>query len=135
MTGLQKYLLVSGLFIIAVGLFYGTPRTFIEASFGIALDDNALHIFRAIMGLYCGVGFIVLLGVRYPAYTRFSLLIETMFFGGIGFGRLISILVDGTINQVAVTATAFELLLFAICVVVLKISQKSTATGQDQHSP
>ena len=125
MTGVQKYLLVSGLFIIAVGLFYGAPKQALEESFGLLIDEKGLHIFRAIMGLYCGVGVLVLIGSRYRDYAKFSLLLETVFFGGIGIGRLISFVIDGNVHSVSVGATVFEMLLFAICLVVLKIHTKT----------
>lgn len=120
MKGTRKYLLVSGVFIIVVGLFYGSPKSFLEGSFGITVDENSLHIFRAIMGLYCGVGFMVLLGAKHREYTKFSLLLQVVFFSGIGFGRIISFIIDGTISKVSLMATVSELILFIICVVVLK---------------
>lgn len=118
MKGIRRYLFFSGLFIIAVGLFYGAPKSVIEGSFGVSIDDNALHIFRAVMGLYCGVGAIVMLGAKVNEYTKFSLLLETIFFAGIGIGRAISMVMDGNFHQVAAVASAFELLLFVICLVL-----------------
>ena len=123
----RKFLFVSGIFIIAVGLFYGAPKAVIESSFGITIDGNSLHIFRAIMGLYCGIGFMVLLGAANREYSRFSLILETVFFGGVGIGRLISFALDGNINTVAVGAAAFELVLFLICLVALKAPRKENA--------
>lgn len=124
MKGIRRFLLVSGVFIILVGLFYGTPKEFIESSFAVSIDENGLHIFRAIMGLYCGVGFIVLLGAKYSEYTKFSLILETLFFGGIGVGRLISFIIDGHVRSVSVNAVVGEIVLFIICLIVLKLYNK-----------
>lgn len=132
MSGVQKFLLVSGIFIIAVGLFYGSPKPVIENAFEISIDDNSLHIFRAIMGLYCGVGILVLLGAKKPNYTRFSLLLETAFFGGVGIGRLISLVIDGNIRSTSVNAIVGEIVLFAICLFVLRVhSRLSEKTGAE----
>lgn len=134
MERIRKYLFVSAVFIIVVGLFYGAPKEVIEGSFGVSIDDNALHIFRAIMGLYCGVGFMVLLGAKYKEYTKFSLLLEAIFFGGIGVGRLISLVIDGNVHTVSVVATAFELMLFIFCIVVLRTYNKvSIAEAGEKH--
>lgn len=118
---------VLGVFIIGVGLFYGAPGAVLENAFDIAVDDNALHIFRAIMGLYCGVGLVVFLGAYKHQLTRCSLLLATVFFGGVGLGRMASFVIDGNFTSVAAGAMAFELLLFAICIMVLRQYSKASA--------
>lgn len=119
MDATRKYLCFSGGLIILLGFFYGAPKPVIESAFGIAIDNHALHIVRAIMGLYWGIGFMVLLGAIKTEYSRFSLQLQAIFFSGIGFGRLISFAIDGNANTVSIFATACEMLLFIICMAVL----------------
>lgn len=110
----------SGLFIIAVGLFYGASPILIDESFGINLEPDSLHIYRAIMGLYCAMGVLVLAGAVKTAHASYSLLLEAVFFGGIGAGRVVSFVMDGVINEVAISATIVEVLLCVISLLVLR---------------
>ncbi|WP_167854688.1 DUF4345 family protein [Mangrovimicrobium sediminis] len=129
MTKTRLYLLVSGLVIIAIGLSYGAPRPALETSFGIAIDDAALHIFRAIMGLYCGLGILLLLGARFDIYVKPALVLEAVFFTSVGVGRVTSFLLDANIPSVAVGAVAVEIVLSVVTLAVLFMQPRRTHPG------
>jgi len=127
MKVIQKFLLVSGLSVISIGLLYGVaPKIILEGIVGLSVQDNELHIFRAIMGLYCGVGGLLLIGAFYKEYIRSTLLLETVFLGGLAGGRLISFAVDGNFHWFALLATSIEIPLFILCFVLLKKQPSTT---------
>jgi len=127
MKVIQKFLLVSGLSVISIGLLYGVaPKIILEGIVGLSVQDNELHIFRAIMGLYCGVGGLLLIGAFYKEYIRSTLLLETVFLGGLAGGRLISFAVDGNFHWFALLATSIEIPLFILCCVLLKKQPSTT---------
>lgn len=107
----RLFLAFSGLFIIAAGLFYAAPKPALENAFLISIDNNALHMLRASMGLYCGIGCLILLGSIKQQYTLQSLLLGAVFFGGIGIGRIVSFVIDENANSIALGATGLEVLL------------------------
>lgn len=130
MTGLRRFLLVIGALIVLIGLFYGVPKPVLESAFGISIDQNALHIFRGVMGLYIGVGILVLLGSKCTQHTRFSLLLATLFFASLAAGRLISFVMDATMSRVAASAAMAEAVLFVVCLVGLTRQRKLQKSAQ-----
>lgn len=133
MKGIQKFLLVSGISVIAIGLLYGiTPKIILEGIVGLSVEDNELHIFRAIMGLYCGVGGLLIVGSFHKEHIRSALLLETVFLGGLAGGRVLSFVVDGNFHWFAMLATSVEISLFIICAVLLNKTQQLSAAGSIQ---
>lgn len=127
MKGIQKFLLVSGISVIAIGLLYGiTPKIILEGIVGLSVEDNELHIFRAIMGLYCGIGGLLIASSFHKEHIRSALLLETVFLGGLAGGRVLSFVVDGNFHWFAMLATSVEIPLFIICAVLQKKQSNKT---------
>ena len=122
----QKFLLASGISVILIGLLYGiAPKAIFEGIVGLSLQSNEMHVFRAIMGLYCGIGGLLLIGAFYKEYFRPALLLETVFLGGLAGGRLLSFAVDGNIHWFAILAVSIEMPLFIICLALLRHSKSA----------
>jgi hypothetical protein len=127
MKGIQHFLLASGISVISIGLLYGvTPKIILEGIVGLSVQDNELHIFRAIMGLYCGVGGLLIAGALNKEHIRSALVLETVFLGSLASGRLLSFAVDGNFHWFALLATGIEIPLFIICVTLLKYLSNTT---------
>lgn len=127
MKGIQKFLLASGISVISIGLLYGiAPKIILEGIVGLSVQDNELHIFRAIMGLYCGIGSLLIAGSLRKEHIRSALLLETIFLGGLAGGRLISFAVDGNFHWFALLATGIEIILFIVCAALLKKQSHTT---------
>lgn len=121
MKGIQKFLLASGISVIAIGLLYGiAPKAVLGGIIGLSIQDNELHIFRAIMGLYCGLGALLIAGALNKEHIGSALLLETVFLGSLAAGRLISFSVDGNFHWFALLATGIEIPLFIICAALFK---------------
>ncbi|WP_263141082.1 DUF4345 domain-containing protein [Pseudomonas sp. RIT-PI-AD] len=77
--GLRVFLAASG---VAIGALYGiAPRFVVEPVLGLSLRQEQLHIFRAIMGLYAGIGGLLLYAAGDARRYRAGLLLETVFLG------------------------------------------------------
>lgn len=127
MNRIQQFLLASGISVIAIGLLYGVaPKAILGGIVGLAVQDNALHIFRAIMGLYCGIGALLIAGAINKEHIRSALLLEAVFLGSLAAGRLISFAVDGNFHWFALLATGIEIPAFIVCAALFK-NQPSTA--------
>ena len=119
MNGYKIFLRVSGVSIIMFGLFYGVdPRATLEGFVGLTIGDNQLQIFRAIMGLYCGVGGLLIYGAMRDDYVLLALLLETVFMGTLAAGRIISLIVDGHYHWFAVGGVLAEVPLFLLCLLL-----------------
>lgn len=127
MKAIQKFLLASGVSVIAIGLLYGVaPSVMLGDIIGLSVEDNELHIFRAIMGLYCGIGGLLITGALTSEHIRSAILLETVFLGSLAAGRLISFAVDSNFHWFALLAAGIEVPLFVICVALLKNQSGST---------
>jgi len=121
-TLLQKLLLsVMAVSLPAIGLFYGAaPDVSLTWMFGFdASDLNLRHIFRAMMGLYFAMVALWIAGVMQPNLRLPALWSMVAFTGGIGSGRLLSLLLDGMphplliiwmVLEFAIAATAYLLI-------------------------
>lgn len=83
--------------VIIVGLIYGLyPSKILPLVFGFEVEDLELkNIFRAIMGLYLGLGTYWIIGIVKPHHWRAATLTNVIFMGGLAFGRIISTIFDG----------------------------------------
>jgi hypothetical protein len=91
------HLELTSLTVIGVGLTYGiNPSKILPFFFDFKVESIDLNnIFRAIMGLYLGLAIYWIIGVFKPEHWQDTTLISTIFMGGLAFGRIISILIDG----------------------------------------
>ena len=91
------HLSLSVLCIIPVALVYGLhpDKIFLEL-FDIKMDTvNLKNIFRAMMGLYLAFSSFWIIGIIKPRYWTTATLTNIVFMGGLAFGRLLSLALDG----------------------------------------
>ncbi len=90
-------LLLSGVVIILAGLVYGIyPSKIIPFILGFEVQTLELkNIFRAILGIYLGLGVFWLAGAFNKKLWRPATVCNALFMGGISLGRIVSLLVDG----------------------------------------
>lgn len=133
MKGIGKFLLLSGISLVVIGLFYGlVPGSGFENSAGLSIEASETHIFRAIMGLYCGIGGLLIAGAIDQEHTKAALLLETVFFGSIAGGRLVSFAIDGNCHWFALTGVAIEIPLFVLCLALYR--KEKIISGQVLNS-
>jgi hypothetical protein len=103
------HLIISILIVIPVALIYGFQP---DLKFDIHLNTIDEHnFFKAIMGLYLGFSAIWILGIFKTNYWKIATITNTIFMLGLGFGRIISILLDGTPTSGYIFGTVAELVL------------------------
>ena len=90
-------LLLSGVVVLLAGLVYGIyPSKIVPFVLGFEVEVLELkNIFRAIMGIYLGLGIFWLMGAFNEKLWRPATVCNVLFMGGISFGRIVSLLVDG----------------------------------------
>ena len=86
---------------------------------------NELNVYKAITGLYLGVSMLWVLGVFKSSLLKTALITNMVFMLGLGFGRLFSMLVDGTPTLVYTLGMLAELFLGFYGVWVLKYHSRT----------
>ncbi|MDT0557996.1 DUF4345 domain-containing protein [Ichthyenterobacterium sp. W332] len=103
------HLIISVLVVIPASIIYGFyPESILEIS-PDSVNERNFH--KAIMGLYLGFSLLWLLGVFKIYFIKAALISNIVFMLGLGFGRLISVLLDGTPSFLYSLGTIGELLL------------------------
>ncbi|MDY7395817.1 DUF4345 domain-containing protein [Aureibaculum sp. 2210JD6-5] len=103
------HLIISVLIVVPVAFIYGFKP---ELNFDIYLQTVDEHNqFKAIMGLYLGFSTLWLLGIFKANYLKIAIITNIIFMLGLGFGRVISISLDGAPTSTYVFGIAAELLL------------------------
>ena len=120
------HLIISVAIVIPVGLLYGFYPDFKFDLHPVTLDE--FSFFKAIMGLYLGFAFLWGLGVFKTTLWKTAIISNIIFMLGLGFGRLISLLVDGTPGFGYTVGTFAELFLGFYGVWVLRRKHISTNT-------
>jgi len=88
------HLIISVLIVVPVSFVYGFNPS---SQFDIQLQTIDEHnLFKAIMGLYLGFSAIWVLGIFKNQYLKTAILTNIIFMLGLGFGRLLSLFLDGT---------------------------------------
>lgn len=88
------HLVISVLVVVPAAFIYGFyPSVYFDIHLN-TIDE--LNVFKAIMGLYLGFSFLWVLGIFKHSFLRVALISNMVFMLGIGFGRLLSWLIDGT---------------------------------------
>lgn len=88
------HLIISVLIVVPVAFVYGFNPS---SEFDIHLNTIDEHnFFKAIMGLYIGCSILWILGIFKSNYLKTALLTNVVFMLGLGIGRLLSWLIDGT---------------------------------------
>jgi len=106
------HLIVTSLTVIGVGLTYGIyPNKISPCFFDFKVESIDLnHVFRAIMGLYLGLAIYWIIGIFKPEHWKNATITSAIFMGGLAFGRIISILIDGIPSIAFSIGTVLEVL-------------------------
>ena len=103
------HLIISVCIVIPVSFVYGFNPSL---KFDIQLQTIDEHnFFKAIMGLYLGFSALWLLGIFKSNYLKISILTNIIFMIGLGSGRILSIVLDGTPTFGYIFGTFAELFL------------------------
>ncbi|AUC74673.1 DUF4345 domain-containing protein [Olleya sp. Bg11-27] len=87
------HLIISVCIVVPVSFFYGFNPS---SEFDIHLDTVDEHnFFKAVMGLYLGFSILWILGVFNTSYHKMALVTNMIFMLGLGFGRVLSFVIDG----------------------------------------
>lgn len=119
------HLIISVFIVIPVAFVYGFKP---ELSFDMWLETIDEHNFyKAIMGLYLGFSVLWILGVFKPNYLKMAIITNMIFMLGLGFGRVLSILLDGIPTSGYIFGTIAELFLGVYGLWVLKRFNNQTS--------
>lgn len=123
----KLHLGIAALTIGLVGLNYGLcPNYVLPLLFDFKVESIDLsHVFRAMMGLYLGFATYWIIGVFKIEYWRSATLSNIIFMGGLAFGRMVSILIDGIPSVVFLIGTIVEILFMLWGMNNLKIESKT----------
>ncbi|WP_034060480.1 DUF4345 domain-containing protein [Lacinutrix jangbogonensis] len=87
------HLIISVCIVVPTAIIYGFKP---ELSFDMFLETIDEHNFyKAVMGLYLGFSTLWLLGIFKAHYLKIAMTTNIIFMLGLGFGRVVSILLDG----------------------------------------
>ena len=118
------HLSISIIIVVPVAFLYGfSPSSEFNIQLNTIDEQNA---FKAIMGLYLGFSILWFLGVFQKKYLKLALVSNMIFMLGLGFGRLLSLVFDGTPTFAYVFGTVGELILGVYGLFVLKTHNQST---------
>ncbi|MEW4922284.1 DUF4345 domain-containing protein [Algibacter sp. 2305UL17-15] len=118
------HLVVSIAVVIPIAIVYGFCP---DSQFDIQLNTIDEHnAFKAIMGLYLGFSALWILGLFKKDYLKLALVSNMIFMLGLGFGRVLSLLIDGIPTSGYVFGTLGELVLGFYGLWVLKSRDQST---------
>ena len=128
MRHVALFLQLSGVLIGCVGLAYGLHPDLVLAQWvGLTVGPDTLQIFRAIMGLYLGIGGLLIAASLKPAHYQSGLWLLGVFMAGLAGGRVLSLLVDGYQHWFALLATGLELGALALCAWYFKQTSATAA--------
>jgi hypothetical protein len=106
---IKMHLIISVCIVVPIAFVYGFKP---ELSFDMFLETVDEHNFyKAIMGLYLGFSILWILGVFKSNFLKPAILTNIIFMLGLGFGRVLSILIDGTPTSGYIFGTIAELFL------------------------
>ena len=118
------HLIISVCIVVPVSFVYGFNPS---SQFDIYLNTVDEHnFFKAIMGLYLGFSALWVLGVFKSNYLKLALVSNMLFMLGLGFGRVLSLLLDGTPTFWYIFGTFAELFLGFYGLWVLTIYERSS---------
>ncbi len=111
------HLIISVLIVVPVAFVYGFNP---DSQFEIHLNTiDELNQFKAVMGLYLGFSILWVLGIFKTNYLKLAIVSNMIFMLGLGFGRVVSILLDGAPTFGYIFGTFAELFLGCYGVLVL----------------
>lgn len=105
----KVHLVISVLIVIPVAFIYGFAP---ELQFDIYLNTiDEYNAFKAVMGLYIGFSVLWILGIFKNQFLKIALITNVIFMLGLGFGRFLSLLLDGMPSRTFIFGTCGELIL------------------------
>lgn len=105
----KVHLVISIVIVVPVSFVYGFD---IDSQLDISPDTVDEHnFFKAVMGMYLGFAILWILGVFKKPYLKSALISNVIFMLALGFGRLISFVIDGLPSDAYIVGTFGELLL------------------------
>jgi Domain of unknown function (DUF4345) len=103
------HLIISVIIVIPVALVYGFKS---DLLFDLQINSiDQANVFKAIMGLYLGFGSLWIMGIFKNDYWKMATVSNMCFMLGLGFGRIISLFVDGIPSTIFVLGLFGELIL------------------------
>lgn len=119
----QLFLLLVSLGLFPIALSYGVvPQKSLDILFGMqVIDSNAIHIYRAMMGLYLAMSLFWLVGAFNVKVRQAALYSQIVFMSGVAAGRLISLIVDGMPHWIMLVYLLLEIIGVIIGVLLLRI--------------
>lgn len=103
------HLIISVIIVVPVAFIYGFAP---DSEFDIHLSTvDEFNFFKAVMGLYIGFSLLWILGIFKAKYLKMALITNMIFMFGLGFGRLISIIINGMPTDAYIYGTIGELIL------------------------
>ena len=126
MTLMRIYLVVLAVGLSIIGLGYGVaPASVLPLALDIAVEGRDLtHIFRAVMCLYFGISLYWLLAAFRPDWVRPAVMSSVFFIGGLGVGRLLSLLVDGLPSLLLTIYLLLEIAVALVGILLLRHSSR-----------
>ncbi len=123
----KTHLIISVLIVVPLSFVYGF---YPDSQFDIHLNSiDELNAFKAIMGLYLGFSALWILGIFKVNYLKLAIVSNMIFMLGLGFGRLLSLAIDGTPTFAYIFGTIGELILGFYGIWVLKTNYQRTANS------
>lgn len=106
-------LTISVIFIIPIALVYGLyPNITLSKLFDFKVETiNLTNIFRAMMGLYLVMSTIWIIGIFKSKFWVTATFTNIVFMGGLAFGRLLSLALDGLPSIYFLMGLVLELVL------------------------
>ena len=107
----KVFLLFAAAGLTPIALSYGVrPSASIPFLFGFPAEDmHAVHVFRAVMGLYLAQASFWIAGAIKPSLTTPALWSVVIFMWGLAIGRLLSLAVDGVPNLILLIYLVLEI--------------------------
>jgi Domain of unknown function (DUF4345) len=109
---MKLFLLVAGVFLIAVALSYGVDPAATLSKLGMNITvegTDQTHIFRALMGLYLGMVTFCIIAAFTPEWRRVAVIWVVFFAYSLAIGRILSLIVDGMPSRMLLFYLAVEL--------------------------
>ncbi|MET2986021.1 DUF4345 domain-containing protein [Aureibaculum conchae] len=117
------HLIISVLIVIPVAIVYGfQPDLVFDIRFN-SIDE--FNFSKAIMGLYLGFSVLWILGIFKSSFFKAAIITNIVFMLGLGFGRALSIFLDGNPSSIYIFGLIAELFLGFYGVWVLRNSTTS----------
>jgi hypothetical protein len=125
MNSRQIFLIIAALGLVPIALSYGlVPEKSLGYLFQMSVSDiNTTHIFRAIMGLYLALATFWITGAIKPDLRQAALYSLVVFMLGLAFGRLLSLVIDGSPNILLLLYLFLELGFGVAGIVLLRREQ------------